>query len=560
MTRCCHLTRREILQWGAIVAASPLLSALGDVERAYGLTRAVAGNPAVPMHLELVTLTETSAIVTWFTGDPTRLDDVGRPMPMPADSEVLLGTSPADLRQVFYDATPTPHHYAELTNLEPGQTYFYVTRSGGVPATAAISTYGNPAGTSTVNESPSGPFLFATPQPPPGAFLFAVALCNDLHLGETVAGLAATLGNVQVPPGIMQAPGEPPYAQVMAAALGVESRARGAHVLLANGDISSEGGQVDVADAKRYLDAFGPYLDSYLVTRGNHDRPHTGDDAAACSPSPAAPGHHDCFGDAFFAGTTTWFAKEAFGMRIIGLDTYDKIGGGGDNGVMSDDQFAFVRDELARDPDRPTLMVGHHPVTLESSITTVRPLLFDLDPQQAMQLEGVYANTPGVFLQHSGHTHRNKLTRSPHASNVAFQEVGAVKEYPGGFTLLRVHTGGYASNFYKFRDPLAQEWSERSRPEYGGLAPFYVFGDIVDRNSVVERDFSDLRSATGAQDAPIEDLPQATVTGPALPATGRDDRTALVVTGAATAAALSAEAFLRRAGRGAGGRGEGASA
>ena len=549
MPRCCHLTRREVLQWGAIVAASPLLSALGDVERAYGLTRAIAANPAVPMHLELVTLTETTAIVTWFTGDPTRLDDRGRAMPMPADGEVLLGTSPANLRQVFYDATPTPYHYAEIDGLEPGQTYFYVARSGGVPATAAISTYGNPAGTSTVNESPSGPFELMTPLPPPGSFLFAVALCNDLHLGETVAGLAASLdpGNVQVPPGITQVPGEPPYAEVMAAALGVESRTRGAHVLLANGDLSAEASQVDILDAKRYLDAFGPYDDSYLVSRGNHDRPHAGEGSAACSPSARDPNQHDCFGDAFFPDGVTWFAKEAFGMRFIGLDTYDKLGNGGDNGLMSDGQFAFVREELTRSPDQPTLVFGHHPVSLEASITNVRPLIFDLDRQQAMELEALYATSPGVFLQHSAHTHRNKLTRSPNAPGVAFQEVGAVKEYPGGFTLLRVHTGGYATNFYKFRDSLAQEWSERSRPEYGGLAPFYVFGDIVDRNSMAERDFSDLQAAASATDVPFHDVPQATTTGPALPATGHDDRTALVVAGAATAAALSAEAYLRRA-------------
>ena len=76
-----------------------------------------------------------------------------------------------------------------------------------------------------------------------------------------------------------------------------------------------------------------------------------------------------------------------------------------------------------------------------------------------------------------------------------FQEVAAVKEYPGGFHLLRVFTGGYALNFYKFRSPLAQEWSERSRPEYLGLAPFYTFGNASDRNAVFERDFSGLQAA-----------------------------------------------------------------
>ena len=84
---------------------------------------------------------------------------------------------------------------------------------------------------------------------------------------------------------------------------------------------------------------------------------------------------------------------------------------------------------------------------------------------------------------------------SPNAPGVVFQEVAAVKEYPGGFHLLRVYTGGYALNFYKFRSGLAQQWSERSRPEYGGLSPFYVFGNWADRNSVVERDLSGLQPA-----------------------------------------------------------------
>src|SRR5213078_97569 len=118
------------------------------------------------------------------------------------------------------------------------------------------------------------------------------------------------------------------------------------------------------------------------------------------------------------------------------------------------------------------------------------------DQQQARQLEALYAATPGVFLHHAGHTHRNKRTLSTGAPNVVFQEVAAVKEYPGGFTLLRVFTGGYALNFYKFKSLLAQEWAERSRPEYLGLAPYYTFGNVVDRNSVVRRDFSGLRTTT----------------------------------------------------------------
>lgn len=558
MAPCCHLTRRQLLQWAALVAASPLLSALDDPERAYGLTRAAAQALPVPINLELVTLTETTAIVTWFTGDPTRPDSMGRLAPVPADTEVLVGTSPAALRQAYHDATPTPYHYVELTNLEPGQTYYWVARSGGVPATPAPSGFGNPIGTSALAGGPSAPFSFTTPHPPPGRFLFAVALCNDMHMGETVAGLATTQAGVEIPPGITQVPGEPPYAEVMGSALAPEARARGADLLIAAGDLSAEGGAADISRAKAHLDAFGPQGSAYFVARGNHDRPHTGAESSACRAVPGYAGYHDCFGETFFPTGSPWFTTNTFGMRLLGLDTYDKIGNGGDNGVMSDAQFAFVRDVLAQDKDRPTLVFGHHPVTLEASLTTVnpKPLGFDMDPQQASRLESLYAATPGVFLHHSGHTHRNKRTQSTTAKGVVFQEVAAVKEYPGGFHLLRVFTGGYALNFYKFRSTLAQEWSERSRPEYGGAAPFYVFGNAVDRNSVVVRDLSGLEAASrsaraaGARAvaAPSAGASPAASTSSQLPATGPDRRQTLVG-GAAVAAGMAAEAWLRAARR-----------
>jgi hypothetical protein len=533
------------------VAASPLLSALADPERAYGMTRAVVRGPTVAMHLELVTLTESSAVVTWYTGDPTRIDPLGRLAPKPSDTELLLGSSLTNLRTVVHDPTPTPYHHVEVTDLEPGQTYFFVARSGGLPALPTPSSFGNPLGTSILRGLPEGPFTFTTPQPPPGRHLFSIALCNDLHLGETVAGLITTQAGIEIPPGITQVPGEPPYTQVMASVLASEAQARGADLLLAAGDISSEAAQADVAHAKGYLDRFGALEDDYHVVRGNHDRPHTGHAAERCRPDPRAPGYHDCFGEAFFPTGPTWFSREAFGLRLLGLDTYDKIGSGGDNGVLSAEQWAFVRDELARDPDQPTIVFGHHPVSLESNLTTLEPLIFDLAPAQAHQLEELYARTPGVFLHHAGHTHRNKRTTGLTATGVTFQEVAAVKEYPGGFHLLRVFTGGYALNFYKLRGALQQEWSERSRQEYGGLAPFYVFGTAADRNSVVVRDLSGLEPAVRASapsTAPTTTAPAAPApTGrrTRLPATGGDRRDALAG-GAALAAALAAERWLAR--------------
>ncbi|MEV8607346.1 hypothetical protein AB0383_05200 [Amycolatopsis sp. NPDC051373] len=99
-----------------------------------------------------------------------------------------------------------------------------------------------------------------------------------------------------------------------------------------------------------------------------------------------------------------------------------------------------------------------------------------------------------MFLHHAGHTHRNHRTISPAAPRVTLQEVAAAREYPGGFSILRLHTHGYALNFYKSRSGLARQWSERSRQEIMGYWPQFAFGTTVgDRNTVVKRDLTGLK-------------------------------------------------------------------
>lgn len=493
MRPCCHFSRRQLLQWGALVAATPVVVALDDMPRAYALTSAVANNIALPINLELVTLTETSAIITWFTGDPTRPDRLGRLAPMPADTEVLLATGKGALKPIHHDTRTSPYHYVEIRGLEPGESYAVVAKSNGVAALPSITAAAGPFGTSALNV-PQTPLLFTTPQPPAGRHVFTIALCNDLHLGENTAGLATTQAGVEIPPGIQQEPGKRPYPEIMAAALARETRARGADVLLAAGDVSSEAARVDVKSAKHFLDQFGKHKRDYFVARGNHDRAHAGDATMGCSPYPESATLRDCFHDEFAPHAPTWFSAKKFGMRIIGIDTYDTTGSGTDS-KLSDAQMAFLGSELSRDKDRPTLVFGHHPVVLDSTFNAVPPLVYGMQFEQAAALQAWYKQSPGVFLHHAGHTHRNKRAISPDAPGVVFQEVSATKEYPGGFSLVRIHEGGYAMNFYKFRDLAAQEWTERSRPEYLGAQQNYTFGNAADRNIVVKRDFSGLTRA-----------------------------------------------------------------
>lgn len=346
---CCRPSRRELVRLGAILAGASLVPVL-DPERVYGATGTVA-----PVNLELVTLTETSAVLTWYTGVPGTDDGLGRMRPAPADSEVVYGTHPARLNRRAGGTSGTPHHHVELAGLEPGRTYYYQARSQGKAATATFLAGGHAAGAPTGR---AGVFAFTTPQPPRGRFLFSIALCNDLHLGETVAGLIGQLPWIK---GISQVPGHPPYPEIMARALVADARRRGATYLLAAGDVSSEAAPHDVGRARQLLDRFGTYRTDYFVARGNHDRGHAGDAYGECRPGKWQG--RDCFRDGFFGGAEpTYFVRDLHGLRLVGLDTYDKPGDGGDAGGLSAEQLAWLRAGLRAHRHQPTLVFGHHPL------------------------------------------------------------------------------------------------------------------------------------------------------------------------------------------------------
>ncbi|NUS44411.1 MAG: metallophosphoesterase family protein [Mycobacteriaceae bacterium] len=468
----CGVDRRELLRWTAAASGAVALEA-GRLESA----RAQQAPPVAPQDLELVTLTETSAVFTWYTGVPGTADDVGRNAAVPTDGAIRIGVSPDRLDRVVGGGAETPHHYIEVTGLEPQRTYYYQAVSAGVPATPTALVDGLAAGTGALG--PAGPFSFTTPAPPPGRHLFTIALCNDLHLGETVAGKVSAVPQI---PGIAQLPGKPPYPRVMAQAMVADAVARGAKYLLVAGDLTAEAAPADDAVVKSILDGFGGYQREYWVVRGNHDRAHAGADYAGCKPGRWQG--NDCFGDRFFDGKPSWFVHELHGLRIIGLDTYDKPGNGGDAGGLSPQQLSWFTAELRRRPHQPTLVFGHHPLVTEADPLAVSGRR-TLAPDQVREILAAYRDCPGVFLHHAGHTHRNRHAVLPGLPTMLHQEIGAVKEYPGGFSLLRIHSGGFALNFYKTRSADARAWSERSRRELGGLWPQLSLGSrVTDRNAV----------------------------------------------------------------------------
>lgn len=486
---------------------------------------------AVPMHLELVTVTDTTAVFTWFTGDPTAPDEFGRPEPLPADTVLELGESPAALARVVERNDPTPYHHVEISGLEPGRTYWYRAISNGLAASPSVF-WPEPAATGT----------FTTLVPPTGRLLFTMCWANDTHIGEMTSGLAysdSRLPGGGFPPGFAADP-QNPYWRFMAESAIDDARSRGADVMLFNGDLTSEAEPTEIAEAKRLFDRFGAYRSEYWVTRGNHDRAHSGDTWKGCAPA-GVPEYNDCLRDAFFPNGPAWFSFDHAGVHMVGLDTNDLTTG---EGAMAPEQFDWLEADLAAHSGVPTFVFGHHPVSEESAATAIPPVVFTLNPQDAERLENQVAahSVVGVY---SAHTHRNWRTASPRSPGVPYIEVAATKEYPGGFALVKVYEGGYMVNFYKTRSDPARAWSERSRGEYLGLYPYYTLGAFEDRNFVVEADFSDAaRRQTGSP----EPGPPPPPDGDELPPTGGGSASAAAGAAVAAAAAAAARAARRMGG------------
>ncbi|MGW3545033.1 metallophosphoesterase [Nocardia niigatensis] len=461
---CCGPNRRQVLGLLAAAAAVPMFGP--------GTARAQAGSLVVT-DLEVVTVTEQSAVFTWTTLGP---DAAGDPVPVETDSEVWLG--PADgsgLRQVFGAAQPTAYHYAEVTGLEPGRAYRFEARSQGIPAAPA------PNVATRVPNTPESQGVFTTLVPPPGRLLRTLALSNDIHYGEEVSGLIAA----GLPPGLRQEPGLAPYPEVMLTALldDMHRPDRAVDHLLLAGDLTAEATPDQVRGVHTHLANWGAPGRDWFAARGNHDRPHLGADYADCTPY---LDHYDCWGDSFTVRQQL-AAHEVGELRLIALDTTQLDAAGG---TLDRSQLDELRDRLIADPDRPTLVFGHHPVTTESGWSNLAGPGFILDAANAAELQSIYRSAPGVFLHHAGHTHRNRRTRPDLPIPVEFLEVAAAKEYPGGYTLLRLFEGGYLVNFYKTRTEGARRWSTRSRGEYFGLLPEYTLGTIADRNFAVSRDLT----------------------------------------------------------------------
>ncbi|MFG1796363.1 metallophosphoesterase [Nocardia sp. NPDC049149] len=417
----------------------------------------------VASDLEVVTVTDQSVVLTWTT---RARDRAGRLRNAPADTEVRL--TPADSRgptKVHYlDSNPTPYHYAEIDGLEPGRTYRFAAYSNGHRAVPARTLVTRRPGT------PESTGVFTTLRPPPGQLVCTIALANDVHYGEHTSGLLVA----GLPTGFRHDAGVS-YPETMLGAMLDELRRpdRAVDHLIVSGDLTDSGTLEQSQGIRARLDAWGELGRDYFVCRGNHE----------------APRRNDYWGSVFHPHQRLT-EQDLGGLRLIGLDTTRRFGSGG---TLEGHQLRHLRHLLMAEPDRPTLVFGHHPVTSAAAVSNPGGPGFVLDRMSAAALQHIYRDAPGVFLHHAGHTHRTRRTMADTEIDVEFLEVAAVKEYPGGYVLLRIYTGGYMANFYKTRSEPARQWSTRTRRQYFGLQPDHALGSITDRNHVVLRDFSGMK-------------------------------------------------------------------
>ncbi|MDQ3646624.1 MAG: metallophosphoesterase [Actinomycetota bacterium] len=454
MRRLLVIALPVALLWAALPASGQAVPAFGPCERATELA------PGAPVNVELANVSDTSFIVTWLTcsgGKPAEADSTVTYSPLEGgDAKVVTGASNA-------------FHYVRVKGLKPGTRYRYTVTSDGI--SGAPSTF--------------NPGAFTTLTPPGGKELFRFAVMADIHLGETVSGLA-TSSPQELPPGYRS---DKPYPAAMAeaAVAGVNSEDVGLTLLPA--DNSSHGELHDLEDAHEIL---GGLDAGYMIARGAHDRPNQYKEAGAeCG----ADG--DCFRKVFRPDVTAQadpqHLYEAVGLKkwvFINLDSADLSTG---TGQLSADQLEWLKGRLdkAKKQKRPAVIFFHHPVAEYSSTFAFPPAVFGVnqaDAQSFLSLIGDY----DVRLVINSHTHRNWIAYSPHTGRMPIVEVAGTKEYPGGYSLFRVFEGGFIREWIPIDCPFCNAWRETTRGEYFSLYPLYTFGSLRERSFVHRFDGPDV--------------------------------------------------------------------
>lgn len=288
---------------------------------------------------------------------------------------------------------------------------------------------------------------------PGGALLDRFATVNDVHFGETEAGLVE--GHESIGPIMSVEPGEAPYPETMNQAAIGEIAAVDPTVVVAKGDLTTAGTDDEYA---AFLDTYGTaFGDRLLHVRGNHDAYH-----------------HQSY--------AAW-PTQRVDLRGVVVALLDTTKPGASSGQLSDSQIDWL-DSVGSEADRPVLVFGHHHVWDPGS--RQRPdSYFGIHPDWSERLIDVFARRPALRGYFAGHTHRNRVRRFSATGDVPFVEVACVKDFPGSWAEYQVFEGGVVQLHHRISTPEALAWSERCRGMYFGAYSGYALGELEDRCFVI---------------------------------------------------------------------------
>jgi 3',5'-cyclic-AMP phosphodiesterase len=286
---------------------------------------------------------------------------------------------------------------------------------------------------------------------PSGRLLATIATANDVHFGEVECGRVGDVLEAEIGPVLRAEPGDPPYPEVMNAAVIAEMQALDPDAVVVKGDLTDRGTHEEY---EAFLAAYGDLGPRFRHVRGNHD--------AMIDPTIAA-------GEAPFT-----IALD--GVTLAVLDTVEP---GTDRGRLTANQITWL-DDLAAEASSPVLVFGHHH-PWDPSSGTRSATYFGINPDDSDELVGVIARREAIAGYFAGHTHRNRVRRFAPARDVPIVEVACTKDYPGSWAEYRVYEGGYTQVVRRVSEPAAMAWSEKTRHMFGGLYRDYALGRLADR-------------------------------------------------------------------------------
>lgn len=362
-------------------------------------------------HIEVTTLTDDSAVITWRTTGEA------------SDTNVHYGVGIPT--QTYSLSESTMYHYALLENLFPGTNYEFFIESTG------------PSGTS-VSDIKS----FTTLTPPSGTYLFTFATITDSQVATDVADTYGARGR--------------PYStsEAMLGAAVDEVNAKSPAFTIVKGDLIDDHTSDPDAQATKVRNKLSALSSLYGIP-GNHDKdaflPGSNTDWYTKLFKPIfglnASAEADATQDSIYNSSFDYQ-----GVHFVLLDCIRN-----EQKPRGHVDIGWLRNDLAQNSGKMTFVFLHNAITqegvaipdvvLEEVIgeTPVNWAKVDVDNRQDFldTLNNHKDQIAGVFM---GHIHDNsKFTMN----DIVFVRTAAVIQFPVGYNIYKVYSNGYIQSFYK---------------------------------------------------------------------------------------------------------------